>query len=300
MSHADPAAWRGTRPRASASTRYEPATLRMRRSRIPTNTKTRPTFRSIARRSRASQTAPAKAANARTMTSQLSALITRTASCAVESWSDSSTTSWPASSGIRASSPSPIPSSSLISTMKARRSSVTVPSVVETPSRVSSSRIRRSASCASRLTSSQSSCTRGRCKNRSTVFSEAGAQGRRRPAPRAREVRRQPLLEPGLDVHVRVELVDDVHRQRFPDVVVLEQLRAHVDPGVGVERLPLDPDRERPDEEDQRPQPEQEPGEDRACSRTHPARRVVGSSHRGTIVTCRGSQVNYGRAESPG
>ena len=51
-------------------------------SRIPTSRKTVPTMRSIPRRSRENQIAPAKAAIASRMTTQLSTLIVSTAVCA--------------------------------------------------------------------------------------------------------------------------------------------------------------------------------------------------------------------------
>ena len=50
-------------------------------------------------------------------------------------------------------------------------------------------------------------------------------------------------------------------------VVVLEQVDARVDPGVGVERLPLHPDGERADEDDERPERRRAPRrESNACA----------------------------------
>ena len=86
-----------------------------------------------------------------------------------------------------------------------------------------------------------------------------------RPRDRAGEsleVRRKPLLHHRLRVGAFVELVDDVDGERHAHLVVLEQLRARVDPGVGVERLPLDPEGEGADEDDERPERGAHPGED--------------------------------------
>ena len=114
------------------------------------------------------------------------------------------------------------------------------------------------------------------------------------------EVRGQSLLEPSLDVHVRVELVDDVNRQRRPKLVVLEKLRARVDPSVCVERLPLDPDRQRADQENQCPEAEQAPGQERACPRAQASGRLVGSIHSTTIVASGGRSIITCRLQSPG
>jgi hypothetical protein len=114
------------------------------------------------------------------------------------------------------------------------------------------------------------------------------------------EVGGQLLLEPSLDVHVLVELVDDVDGQRRPDLVGLEQLRARLDPGIRVEHLARHPDGERAHEEDERPEAEQAPGEDRACPRGSSFGCLVGNTHATTIVPAERGSVITPRASSPG
>jgi len=58
-------------------------------------------------------------------------------------------------------------------------------------------------------------------------------------------------LQFGLHLDVFEELVRQVVGESGLDVLVLEQLLARVDPVVGVERLPVDPDREDGDEGEQ-------------------------------------------------
>ena len=67
-----------------------------------------------------------------------------------------------------------------------------------------------------------------------------------------REPRRERLFQFGLHVHVGEELIGHVAGELGPDLVVLKELAAGVDPVVGVERLPVDPDREDRQERDQR------------------------------------------------
>ena len=151
---------------------------------------------------------------------------------------------------------------------------MTTPPAVETPSRVSSSRIRISDSCAVRLTVSRVLHARPLQEPVDRLLGRTPERtGRRRRE--AVEIFRQPLLEPSLDVDVPVELVDDVDRERLADVLVVEHLRARVHPGVGVDRLALDPDGQRPDDEDQRTKGDQAPDQDRpragpAGPRSHP------------------------------
>jgi hypothetical protein len=71
-----------------------------------------------------------------------------------------------------------------------------------------------------------------------------------RPGQR-REPRRERLFQFGLDVDVGEQFVGQVIGELGPDLVVLQQPIAGVDPVVGVERLPIDPDREDRQERDQ-------------------------------------------------
>ena len=55
-----------------------------------------------------------------------------------------------------------------------------------------------------------------------------------------------------LDVDVVVELVHELVRKGVTHLLVLEELRRTVAPRLVVEQLPLRPDRQRPDEGDDR------------------------------------------------
>ena len=85
----------------------------------------------------------------------------------------------------------------------------------------------------------------------------------------------KPLLDPLLDVHVRVQLVHEPEREGAPDLLVLEHARAEPDPVVGVENLFLDEDRQRPGEGDHGREGDQHPDED-APSLRHRGNRHVG------------------------
>ena len=77
---------------------------------------------------------------------------------------------------------------------------------------------------------------------------------------------------------VRVQLIDDVDRQRLPYLVVLQEIRARGRPSIGVERLALHPHGERADEDDERPDGEERPDQDGALSRARTGghgRRIV-------------------------
>src|SRR5439155_27356277 len=56
---------------------------------------------------------------------------------------------------------------------------------------------------------------------------------------------RELLLDLGLDVDRRVQVVDGARRDRLPDPIVLGEARARVHEHAGVERDAVDPDRER-------------------------------------------------------
>ena len=60
------------------------------------------------------------------------------------------------------------------------------------------------------------------------------------------------LLDLALDIEVLVERVDQDGRDRGLNLLVGEQLGAGVNPGVGLEQLPVRPDRERREEEEER------------------------------------------------
>jgi hypothetical protein len=66
-------------------------------------------------------------------------------------------------------------------------------------------------------------------------------QACRRRAGERVEPRRQHLFDLSLDLFAVEEAVDDEPAQRYANVLVLEQLRARVDPLVGVEHLALGP-----------------------------------------------------------
>jgi len=70
------------------------------------------------------------------------------------------------------------------------------------------------------------------------------------------------------DVDVFVELVDQVFADRFPDLRVLDQVAAGLDPLAGVECLTLGPDREDAEESEQRAEHDQNPHQATA-SATH-------------------------------
>ena len=94
---------------------------------------------------------------------------------------------------------------------------------------------------------------------------DGGLSERARERPgEALEVRREVLGERLLRIEVRIELIDEIDGERLADVVVLEELRARVDPRVRVERLALHPERQRADEHDQRPEHDERPDDDRA------------------------------------
>ena len=78
-----------------------------------------------------------------------------------------------------------------------------------------------------------------------------------RPGER-REPRREGLFQFGLDIDVGEEFIRQVVGELGLDLFVLEELVAGVDPVVGVQRLPVDPDREDRQERDQR-------GDDQQC-----------------------------------
>ena len=65
------------------------------------------------------------------------------------------------------------------------------------------------------------------------------------------ESRRERRFQLGLHLDVFEELVRQIAGESGLDLFVLEQLLARVDPVVGVERLPIDPDREDGEEGDQ-------------------------------------------------
>ena len=205
-------------------------------------------------RSRENQIAPAKAAIASRMTSQLSVLIVFTAVWAASSWSDS------------APSPDPRPGQprvELLAEAELLPDRDDEHAKVEhdrrrlrsNSSRVSSSRTRSNVWCAARLMFSQRSCTRGRCRKRRRPARTAGAV-------RPRSARRAPVVR-GQRSSSRFSTstfrrADRRCRSRAPpNVLVVEQLRTRVDPRVRIERLPLDPDRERADDQDQRSESQQ-------------------------------------------
>ena len=68
--------------------------------------------------------------------------------------------------------------------------------------------------------------------------------------------RQRRLQQPG-DVHVGIELIDQVLRGRVADRGVLEQLGALGFPLIRVEQQPVGPDREHPDDREQRCDPDQ-------------------------------------------
>jgi hypothetical protein len=82
-------------------------------------------------------------------------------------------------------------------------------------------------------------------------------QGAGGGAGEGRESRRQRCFQFGFDVDVFKELFRQVVGEAGLDRFVLEQLVAGVDPVVGVEGLPVDPDREDRDEGDQGGEDEQ-------------------------------------------
>ena len=82
------------------------------------------------------------------------------------------------------------------------------------------------------------------------------------------EVVGQPLLEPGRDIHVVVELVDQENRERVLDLRVLDQPGARVLPGLVVEHLPMDPRRQDRAQPDQRGEDDHRPDE-RATTPAH-------------------------------
>jgi hypothetical protein len=70
----------------------------------------------------------------------------------------------------------------------------------------------------------------------------AGDGARQRAGARRPEDLLQDLLDVSLNVDVRVQLIDQENGDLIPDVVVLEQLGARIDPVVGVEDLAVGPD----------------------------------------------------------
>jgi hypothetical protein len=76
-------------------------------------------------------------------------------------------------------------------------------------------------------------------------------QGPGRRAGERCESGRKRLFQFGLHVNVGKELIREVVGEPALDFFVLEQLVARADPVVGVERLPVDPDREDAYERDQ-------------------------------------------------
>ena len=155
-------------------------------------------------------------------------------------------------------------------TTSVRRFSVTTPPPVVMFPRVSSSSTAISSWWATRFTSSHRSLTRGRCRKRSTP-STAGCRSAPAIGP-ARPWRlvgsRSSSTAWGIGASCRA---GRRCRRRAPCAPRRPRAagRRRVDPGVGVERLALDPEGERPDEDDERPEREEHPGEDGARARTH-------------------------------
>ena len=77
-------------------------------------------------------------------------------------------------------------------------------------------------------------------------------------------LRRKRRLELGGNVDVLVQLVDEIERESATDLVVLEQPGARRHPLVGLQRLPLRPDRQRRHEADQAREHDQHPDRDPA------------------------------------
>ena len=95
----------------------------------------------------------------------------------------------------------------------------------------------------------------------------AGDRGRERL-----DLWRKTGLELGGNVDVRVQLVDEIERESAADLVVLEQPGARRHPLVGIQRLPLCPDRQRRHEADQPGKHDQHPDRDPAPARKRRSR----------------------------
>ena len=87
---------------------------------------------------------------------------------------------------------------------------------------------------------------------RQAVGQLAKAAGRR--SGERRRLRRQGLFELALNVDAAVERVGHEPRQRHLNVVVLEHLRARARPGIRLQELTADPNREHRKEPDYRPE----------------------------------------------
>ena len=108
----------------------------------------------------------------------------------------------------------------------------------------------------------------------------------------ALRLRRQCCPDLALHVHVRIQLVHEVDRERVPDLLALEQLRAGLGPLVGVQGLPVDPAGNHEEERDHRGRDQQHG--DAAPARRPPARIRRGGglsgAHR-TVATLTGREA---------
>ena len=195
--------------------------------------------------------AAAKSAKVRTTSTIARVFSSCSRSCANPSWSDSTMVSLAAESGSAAAARPPMPTRSWVAFSSDFMSRTRTPFWVETTSPPPSSTWMKRL-WARRLSCSHSDCGRGRWSSLSTACSagclSAPAAGPASGSARggsASSMRR-------LHVHVRVQLVDQEARELAPDLVVLEQLGAGVRPVVGVQQLAVRPDREQPDEREQR------------------------------------------------
>ena len=101
----------------------------------------------------------------------------------------------------------------------------------------------------------------GRAEERARRPGRSDLDSRRDCGRRALGRLRQVLLELRGRVGAVERHLDELGRDRCPDVVVLEQPRRRFRPVVGREQLPLRPDRQRADQRDQRRQHDQAPDE---------------------------------------
>ncbi len=133
---------------------------------------------------------------------------------------------WPASVGILAARLPDRPSCRARSITIMRRSRVTAPFAVETPGRVSSSMMAMSSWWATRLAFTQSDCTRGLSRSRSTP-SSAGLRNAAEIGPaRPWYFDGRFLRDLGRDVDVVVELVHDVRGEGRLHRRIVDQLFA--------------------------------------------------------------------------
>jgi hypothetical protein len=83
--------------------------------------------------------------------------------------------------------------------------------------------------------------------------------------------RGESLLEPALDIASLDQPVGHARSERLLDVRVLDELSAGIRPGVRFQHLPLDPDRERPNENEERREDDQRPDGNPAAAALEPA-----------------------------